>query len=539
MDIIMATSITVTKKIPAGTATQLFTTGASESASMTLSIFGQQATANLDIKIVPSSYSIPQDRFDATNFTKTAHPGGVLDTTWTYISGDVVGGTTYNYLTNGSQYRIRDSTTNLFGTTGTFTEAQLNYYDNSRLRTLDDYSTTGGTISVRSYTAGALTKFTNKTSLTQVVTRSGFSYYGSGVSYGSSAGSPAITCNTSGTSYTPAMNGTTMYSHYFSNGNSPYYYIYANWSSSPTQVRMYQNGDNAYIVWRDSVNNWMCSHYATYTELASNSGNWNSTTNASYALTQPTSSTVGTTDYMVSAGYSWHTISFFTKVFLLFGSGGYTDNLSSGVNAALRNHILYITTPSSTKPTISHVYHSTPATYGYYVDATFKPVVLTSPDRIVFKCGAATGQTRYFSVDTAGTVADYGATAPVSGGTSGTLALSYNAKTLAQNYANYNQYKFTDGISDSDGLAYYTDGSGSYNTNGQSFWTKEGKYTLVRDNTLTKLNAVNTDDYWFDKQFAAAKGVRVDYTGVTLAPSQSFWITSPVDIQAAVFGFKE
>lgn len=537
----MATSITAMKRVPAGTPTVVFTTGATESASMKFAVFGQAAQANTDIKILPSNYVIPQDRFDATNFTKTAYPAGPIDSTWSFVTGDVVGGTSYSYIMspNGQQVRLLDSSTNFYGSV-IAPYYHYRYSENQRGKCLDDYNSS--TITVRSFTAGTLNKFTNPASLTQVVSKSGFSYSGRGAHSPGTATSAGITVGDRG-SYSHTTNltsGTVTNEAYTSNTNQMCWYYWSNWSGYLSQPRAFAMNGYFNVVSPISSPGWYYNHYVTDASLnayASLNGYWNGqvsvgTFNDAYAQ--------NTTDDTSVAGYKHNCVDFFGAWFLLFSVTSYTGAGTTSTSAALRNQALsrVYSTNSTFVNTGAPKCHPDFNTYGYLVDATFVPVILTSPDRIVYKCGAATGQTRYFSVNTSGTTADYGATMP----TSGTVTASpyqYNAKTLAVNYANYNQFKFTNGISDSDGLAYYTDGTGSYNTNGQSFWCKEGKYTLIRDESLKKLDSVSTDDYWFDRQVSMSTGVRKEYTGITLAPGQSFWVTADQSVSTIVFGFKE
>lgn len=537
----MATSITEMKKVPAGTPTKVFTTGATESASMKFAVFGQASTANVDIKILPSSYTIPQDRFDATNFSKTPYPAGPIDTTWTYISGEVVGGTTYNYLMSPSQtlVRFRNSSTNYFDAAVALDLNKLYRYTDNQRGIYYDYTAPSGTLTVKSHTAGAMNKFTDVNALTTVFTRSGWNYYGAYAWSDGSATGRAFTfpsADGSFTSYSYTSNVSTTAPNdfiYYSSG-SPEYYFYSNWGGGTYQKRYFTIGNYTWIFGKFSSVGW--EYYSVNSNTNITNGSTWSTPNIGISIHGQLGVWTGT-DRMRSSGYSWHTVDFMGKVFLLFTSSSYTE-AGSGDTGALKNQILSRTVPNGTDGSITYAgkWHPTPGTYGYTVDGTFAPVILTSPDRIVYKCGAAAGQTRYFSIDTAGTTADYGATTPQIGTP---LSFPYNAKTLAVNYANYNQYKFTNGISDSDGLAYYTDGTGSYNTNGQSFWTKDGKYTLIRDESMKKLDVVSTDDYWFDRQVSMATGVRKEYTGITLAPGQSFWVTGDKDINTIVFGFKE
>lgn len=544
----MATSITVTKKVPAGTATKVFETGSTESASMTFSVFGQQTTAYVDIKILPSAYTIPQDRFDATNFTKTEHPGGPISLGVNYITGEVVGGTTYNYLPQWLTYRVRNATTNLFDAPKSFFPGAYNKFsDNSGYAIEDPYSSS--TLKIRSFTAGGYAagtynKFSDISAQPQVgSTKTNF------VNIGCGFASPATTTDSIGTmasdgtvSYINNINTTSVASSNSGIKNAHISRAASQYGSSyvPSVFRMTRAYSSS--VWTISA----VPSYGTVMVSYSNG----TFTSASWSSSWQGSVTPGLGTWDATSTYKLPNIFQFgtdpwgqsAKAFALFNSSSYTET-GFGVNSAIRNQVLvwWYTMGwvgyGDSAPT--QLYHPTPATYGYLVDATFIPMRVGTT--MIFKCGAATGQTRYFSItenSSSPSPVDYGASPPA-GVTAAYITTPYNAKTLAVNYANYNQYKFTNGMADSDGLAYYTDGTGSYNTNGQSFWTKEGKYTLIRDEALTKLDTVSTDEYWFDRQFSASKGVRVEYTGITLAPSQSFWITSPVDIQILAFGFKE
>lgn len=528
----MATSITVTKKVPAGTATQVFTTGASESASMTFSVFGQQSTANVDIKILPSSYSIPQDRFDATNFSKTAHPGGTIDTSiYTKTYSETIGGTVYSYLvydgtfdsgTGSVQIRRQDNSTKLYGSTYTiYPQAACRYTDNQRGVMLDNYYTTP--VTIRSVTAGAVNPHNRQSNYSSSGSWSP-SYYNGGVWVNAANGfGVGITTSNGYFNYTFDCSTnytiTTTASYYA----SPRAWFVANIGTS-YQYNVFGYGN--YVFCCACTNGGpfytISAPISGFTTTPSTNPGWANQANATNPIYVTTSSAA------LAADARMHTDAF-GKVFIPVTSGNF---------GTTTDMLLFRIAPNGTNgtATMSSIYHPTPGTYGYTVDMSYAPFIDYTNSRVVFKCGIVYSQTRFFSVDTNGTTYDYGATHPL---LSTAWSRPYNAKTLSVNYANYNQFKFTDGISDSDGLAYYTDGSGSYSTNGQSFWCKEGKYTLIRDESLTKLNAVSTDDYWFDRQFSASKGVRVEYTGITLAPAQSFWITSPVDIQILAFGFKE
>lgn len=537
----MATSITVTKKVPAGTATSVFATGATESASMTFSVFGQQSTANIDIKILPSSYTIPQDRFDATNFSKTAHTGGSIDPTQPYIT-ETISGTTYNYLWNASTntFRLRNSSTNLFDAPLQFGQAYYRYTDVQRGALLDNYYSS--TVTLRTFTAGTgANKFTDTTTLTQAATRSGFSYSGAGAHAVSATGF-AMTCrNNAYATHTLNLSSGTL-QQATSHGSAPYTTFSNNITTPYTGGRFFGHGN--YVFYFGPYSSTLYYLSAPISGFADNTSTnpWTYQGGGGLATSSfPNNEKITNTAYAVNT-----IVDFQGSYFILYNIQQY-DSTGTGSNTALSNSALFRIVVNGTNGSITtctHVYHPTPSSYGYYwTDATFMPIIDTANSRIIYKCGVNTStspanSTRYFSINTSGTTADYGATAP-NPGTAGTLSRPYNAKTLAVNYANYNKYKFTDGMADSDGLAYYTDGSGSYNTNGQSFWTEGGKYTLIRDESLTKLDAVSTDEYWFDRQFSASKGVRVEYTGITLAPSQSFWITAQQDLQILVFGFKE
>ena len=180
----MATAIDTLLKVPQGIPTQVLTTSASESASLAIVAFGQPGGTKMDAKIVASSVTVPTNVTVASNFSKTAHPGGVLDLVSTYAySEETLGGTAYRHLIypgSGSSYSYRNRNVNeLFDTPTTITPAVAHVRDGdvSRSLALSKYITLGGNTDLLTGTA---TRMTPLASLSSVGTKSGLTYYGCG-----------------------------------------------------------------------------------------------------------------------------------------------------------------------------------------------------------------------------------------------------------------------------------------------------------------------------------------------------------------------
>lgn len=501
----MATAIDILKQIPQGIPTQVITTGAAETASISISVFGQTAGLKLDAKITDISAAVSSSLTTASNFTKTAHPGGVVDftSTYFYVEETLNSVATRHIIYPGSMtYRNRNAS-ELFDAAATLPALQAHTRDADVARSLVLSSYTSGSFSLYSGQPSRLTALASLSLLGPSSTT--YSYNGNGAYVASNTGF-AITMHPSGyTTHSLNFNTGPVYNA-AGNGADFFYWYYTTYTGTayqPFQCRMIGFGSYIFVFFgSNSGGTTLHSASAPISGFVANN-----TTNPGWTYrTSLVESTFGGTgtDFMQPGSIA----ELGGTVFLLMGS-------SSG-NAA-NNQVLFKAVPNGSTGAVTGM-----AKVANNVDATFAPIRISGSLMYRYQNGT------YFMVNSSGTVSS----------PSFTLARTQNMKTLATNYATAIQYKNSDGAVDTDGLFYYTTASTPYTTAGTFFCTKDGKYTLANDSSLNQLVLFDTNDTWFEKQLGMSVGDRVDYTQVTLGPNSALWVVANNTVQINVFGFK-
>lgn len=494
----MTSAVSVLLKIPQGIPTKVIFTGANESASLTIAAFGQQATTKMDAKIVGSAVVVPSNYTTASNFSKTAHPGGVVDVVGGAYAEDTINSVVYRFhVTSNRIIRVRNSL-DLFEAAATSgIEGHLREADVNRSLVLGSYCS--NTITTYAFQPNATSTLSG---LTPANTGwGGVAYYGCGAYSGGTNGLN-ITCDSSGNmTYSLTFNG----NKYNSSSSMTPRALFGN-SIQDCKIIGYGNYIFCFLV-----NYTSNGYYRTVGACSAPISGFtdNPDTNPGWANTVyyyfPN-------EYMVGSG----TLSGIPGTICEIGGVVFVlIRRFSGDNA--NDSWLMRAVLNGTNGSVSNI---TAVSTSVRFDASFTPIKVGT--KLIYK--TIGGGLIYVKLD--GTMESIVA-----------LPTSLNMKTLSTNYAASYMYKNVDVASDTDGLAYVAS-SNAYTTNGTYFCTKDGKYTLTTDNSLNQLILFDTDNTWFEKQVQLNISDRIDYTQVTLAPSQALWVTANNDIQINVFGFK-
>lgn len=508
-------AINIPKKLVAGVPAVVIGTDANETASIALALFGHASSVKIDAKVIEADYAIPQNRFDATQFNKVAsHAGGALDVTNPYFE-ETLGGASYKYLLTSlgnKTIRLLDPVTNLFKVQSTIPAHPASTRDSAIAlgKFALNYAAPGGTLTCKTIAAGTLNKMTDVSALATNASRSGFSYRGvAGQVDG--AGSFAFTMDAAGyMSYMKSFDGAAGVVVNSDNRGADLYHFVYNTQSGGYQPYMpraavvgnylfafYLRGDTSYqTVYASSAP--ISGFHAT--QNFTNPG-WTARTSLGSPVGLSPSDVLDANSNIAEIGG--------TLFFLMTTQAG----------APINNQALFKAAANGATGAVTGL-----AMVQGDIDGSYTP--LRVGNKLVYR---RTGG-EFIAVDSAGVVVAYAPPAP--------LARPHNMKALAANYAAYNQFKFTDGASSTDGLAYAHDAAGGSFINGVSFFTKDGKYTLIRDDKLKKLDAVGTDEQWVERQCSAPRGARVQYGGFTLGPNQALWMVADKDVQLDITGFK-
>lgn len=483
------TAVSITKRLPAGIPTKIFDTGANQTASIAMAFFGQAGTAKIDAKILEAGYAIPQDRFDASNFVKTAF-STTLPTTSPYFEA-IENSKTYKFFFyNNSFYAFNETTKTLSQLTTSGACYRQSAITNNTLLSSYAGNFDSGT-GVKIYNTGS--GYFENTGVAKITHSSDWPQrygYGAGI-----AGGVYFSIDWQGyVSYkaVSSMNASGTGGTWTNSTSSTPYNVFASYASPGYYSKAWSVNDIGYAL---AVNT---SSGVLYLATCSGPSYWSYAGQVSLANYADTISGTAYNANSVSAEgiYEYGGCSF---VLVYMASGYY--------RVVIINH--------ANSNTMSVVGGSTYAN-GQEFQGT--PAIPTSGGLVFTKRDGS-----LVKITTSGTVTPF------------TSALVTTPFSSLVNYSAYSQYK-NQKVTPPGNIAF---ASGDPNTNGTSFFGYDGVYTLTRDESLTKLDAVGTNDQWFEKQVSAATSARVEYTGVTLDPNKEIWVTSNVETFVTISGFKD